>query len=82
MRIPDDGGGDRAAFRDASCGPPSGPLHGVKAQTSGHRRLLMYHAKTRINQNSLRLVEDAREVMQGLPRGYAPLKDQLLHPSG
>ena len=42
----------------------------------------MYHANTRIYQTSLRLVEDAREVMQGLPRGFAPLKDQLLHPSG
>ena len=41
----------------------------------------MYHTTTRIYRTSLLLVEDCRQVMEGLPRGYAPLKDQMLRAS-
>ena len=37
----------------------------------------MYHTDSRIYQTSLALVDDAREIMAGLPSGFGFLKDQL-----
>ena len=37
----------------------------------------MYHTNSRIYQSSLSLVDDARQVMDGLPPGFGFLKDQL-----